>query len=194
MSTVASPPLELLYPVHTFTLEEYHLMIETGILDEDDRVELLEGKIITMSPIGRFHAACVRKLTVLFVQRLSDRYAVSQEQPINMSNGSQPEPDFVIATFREDHYAAGHPTPEDVHLLIEVADKTLDRDRGPKARIYARAGIPEYWIINLIDRQLEVFTDPQPEQGTYATSRILAETDTLGHEFTGNRPVVDLLP
>lgn len=194
MAAATSPSLELLYPVHTFSVEEYHRMIETGILDEDDRVELLDGKIIAMSPIGRFHAACVSKLTKFFILRLSDRLTCRQEQPIIIPNISEPEPDFVIVTFREDNYVSGHPSPRDIHLLIEVADKTLDRDRGPKFGIYARAGIAEYWIINLIDRQLEVFTQPETNTGRYAQQQIYAETDTLDHRFTGRLPVTDLLP
>ncbi|MEO0732347.1 MAG: Uma2 family endonuclease [Bacteroidota bacterium] len=156
MSAILTAPLELIYPVHRFSVEDYHKMIDIGILGDEDRVELLDGKIIEMSPIGPFHAACVSKLAKFFFRHIANDYSCRQEQPITITVGSEPEPDFIVATYRKDEYATGHPHPQDIHLLIEVADKTLERDRTAKAIIYARAGIPEYWIVNLIDRQLEI--------------------------------------
>lgn len=169
-------------------------MIEVGILGDEDHVELLDGKIIEISPIGRFHASCVRNLITFFVPRLVGKFTCSPEQPISIADGSEPEPDFVIATYREDNYASGHPVPADIQLLIEVADKTLARDRSVKASIYARAGIPEYWIINLIDRQLERHTAPDAENGLYGKVQIIEEAGTLTHALTGEVTLLTLLP
>ena len=195
MLTTADPTLELLANLHYITLERYHAMIEAGVLGEDDPVELLAGRIVDMSPIGRFHAVCVRNLTNYFIPLLQQDYLCSQEQPITIPSGSEPEPDYVIATRHAHQYREHHPYPEDIHLLIEVADQTLARDRGAKLRIYARAGIPEYWIFNLIERQLEIYTEPDTEKGTYATVRTLAEKDTLReHPLAGTLKIGELLP
>jgi Uma2 family endonuclease len=195
MTATADAELELLTNLHYITLEHYHAMIEAGILGEDDRVELLAGKLVTMSPIGRFHAVCVRNLATFFVPLLKDDYTCSQEQPITIADGSEPEPDYVIATRHDHRYLVHHPYPEDIHLLIEVADRTLARDQGAKRTIYAHAGIPEYWIINLIERQLEIYTEPDTERGTYEAERTLAETDRLeDHPLAGTVEVAELLP
>jgi Uma2 family endonuclease len=195
MTATADPQLELLANLHYITLERYHAMIEAGILGEDDPVELLAGKIINTSPIGRFHAVCVDNLNEYFVIKLAGAYRCRQEQPITIPNGSEPEPDYVIATRHDHQYLTHHPYPEDIHLLIEVADQTLARDRGAKHAIYARAGIPEYWIFNLIERQLEIYTEPDTVRGTYKVERILVETDTLeNHLLAGSVSVAALLP
>ena len=181
MAAAADSSIELLANLHYITLERYHAMIEAGILDEEDPVELLDGKIVDRSPIGRFHAVCVANVAEYFVPRLVGKYRCRQEQPISIAPGSEPEPDYIIATLRKQQYLDHHPYPEDIHLLIEVADKTLSRDRGGKREIYARAGIPEYWIINLIDRQLEIFTAPDTRMGIYGSERVLGERETLEH-------------
>lgn len=194
MTAATFPPIDLLYPTHSFSLADYHRMIEVGILGDEDKVELLNGKIVPMSPIGRFHAACVSRITDFLVPHLVGRFQCRQEQPITLPTGSEPEPDFVIATLREDRYANGHPTPEEVHLLIEVADKTLERDRGAKASIYAAAGIPEYWIINLIDRQIEWYRQPDPEKARYAETIVRVEKDVFEHPLTGELAVSEFMP
>ncbi|OAV43880.1 Uma2 family endonuclease [Lewinella sp. 4G2] len=195
MTAIAHPQLDLLANLHFITLERYHAMIEAGILGEDDPVELLAGKIVDMSPIGRFHAVCVRNLATYFVPLLKDAYICSQEQPITIPSGSEPEPDYVIATRHDHQYLDHHPYPEDIHLLIEVADKTLARDRGSKLNIYAAAGIPEYWIFNLIERQLEIYTEPDMEKGVYAAERVLTHAEVLeGHALAGTVGVGGLLP
>ena len=189
-----NPPSELLFSVHSFTLEQYHAMIEHGILTEEDKVELLAGKIIDMSPIGRFHSACVSELTYFFLPKWIGVYTCRAEQPISLPDASEPEPDFVIADFREDKYAEGHPLASNVRLLIEVSDKTLVLDRASKAEIYATAGIPEYWILNLIDRQLELYSSPNVATGTYEVSSVVGEYDDLDHPMTGKIPLTELLP
>jgi Uma2 family endonuclease len=195
MTAAADAQLELLANLHYITLERYHAMIDADILGEDDRVELLTGKIVTMSPIGRFHAVCVSNLAEYFVPNLAGTYRCRQEQPITIPDGSEPEPDYVIATRHDHRYLSHHPYPEDIHLLIEVADRTLARDRGAKRTIYAHAGIPEYWIVNLIERQLEIYTEPDTERGMYGAERTLQETDRLeDHYLAGTVDVAELLP
>ena len=195
MTAPADPTIELLAHLHYITVERYHAMIDAGILGEEDRVELLDGKIVEMSPIGRLHAVCVRNLNAYFVPLLADRYVCSQEQPITIPDGSEPEPDYVIASLRDQQYLDHHPFPEDIHLLIEVADRTLTRDRGAKRGIYARAGIREYWIVNLIDRQLEIYTEPDVQSGTYTRERVLGERDTLNdHSLAGTVVISKWIP
>ena len=195
MTATADPNIELLAHLHFITVERYHAMIEAGILGEDDPVELLNGKIVDMSPIGRFHAVCVANINEYFVPLLVGRYRCRQEQPITIHGGSEPEPDYVIAKLGGQRYLDHHPYPEDIHLLIEVADNTLPRDRGAKKSIYARAGIPEYWIVNLIDRQLEIFTEPDVTTGTYGKERVLGERDTLmNHPLAGTVAINRWIP
>lgn len=166
-----------------WTIEQYHNMVGAGVLTENDRVELLRGKIIPMSPIGRFHAACVNLVNEFFLLKFQKQYTYLPQNPVAMLDDSEPEPDFVIARRDDDGYTAGHPTAQDILLLIEVSDSTLDKDRHHKLPIYADNGVEEYWIINLVDRQLEIYTQPS-EQG-YAETAILQEKETLNHDRWG---------
>ena len=150
---------DTLLPHHSFTVEEYHRMGEAGLFEEQ-RVELLEGKIIDMSPIQAKHARIVKWLNRLLHARLSDRYIISVQDPIRLDELNEPEPDLAVLRFRTDFYGESHPRPEDVLLLIEVADTSLDKDRQVKLPLYARAGIPEVWIVNLPGQQLECYTGP----------------------------------
>lgn len=195
-ATAISPDVvnKLIADQISWTSEQYQQMITAGILTEDDRVELLFGKITEMSPIGRFHAACVRKLNDLVYQQLFGKYSFSFENPIVLTDDSEPEPDFALLMFREDHYAAGHPKTEDVLLVIEVSDHTLIKDRTVKSAVYANAGITEYWIINLIERQIEVYTEPSSTVAEYKTSVIYQEQDKIEHEILGEFSVLNLLP
>ena len=193
--TATDSTLELIAHLHHISLDRYHAMIAAGILGEDDPVELLAGKIIDMSPSGRYHAVCVTQLAEWFLPRLKNQYICRQEQPITIPSGSEPEPDYVIAARRDHKYLTHHPYPEDIYLLIEVADQTLARDRGAKLRIYAAAGIPEYWILNLIDRQVEIYADPDTVAGSYAKRHILGEAEIIvAHPLAGRVAVVNLLP
>ena len=154
---------------HWFTVAEYNRMGETGILTEDDRVELIEGEIIEMSPIGRRHAACVGRLTNLFSRLLAERAIVWIQNPIVLNEYTEPQPDVALLRRREDFYERSLPTPDDVLLVIEVADTTLEYDRQIKLPLYARAGIREVWIISLLDEQVEVHA--QPADGAYQDVR-----------------------
>lgn len=146
---------------HRFTVREYHQMGEAGIFTEDDRVELLEGKIYAMSPIGSQHAACVSRLIRVFTKKLDEQAIVSVQNPVELNDRSEPEPDLAILLARDDFYAEQHPKPADVLLLIEVSEATLRFDREVKLPLYAQNGIAEVWIIDLKRAGVEVYRDPQ---------------------------------
>ncbi len=143
-----------------FTVEEYHRMAEAGILHEDDRVELIAGKIIQMAAIGSRHAACVKRLIKLLVREVGDSGVVGAQDPIILPDSSEPEPDVTVLRPRDDFYAAGHPVPEDVLLLIEVSDTSLEYDREVKLPLYARADIPEVWIVDLVNEKIHTYSQP----------------------------------
>jgi Uma2 family endonuclease len=153
------------------TVADYYKMAEVGILTEDDRVELIEGQIIEMVPIGSQHASKVNTLNYLLVSTLGDRAIVSVQNPVRLSDILEPEPDFAILKPRADRYAASHPTAADVLLLIEVADSSLNYDRIVKARLYARHGIAEFWVVNLKARLITVHRAPAGDAYTDATDR-----------------------
>ena len=160
-----------------FTADEYHRMAEAGVLGPDDRVELVDGEIVEMSPIGSPHAACVDRLNVL-VQRLGSVQAIVRVQnPIRLDAHSEPQPDLSILKYRADFYSAAHPAPADVLLVVEVADTSLPYDRDVKIPLYARAGIAEAWLIDLASATVDVFTQPTP-QG-YRQSRRASRGDRL---------------
>lgn len=147
---------------HRFTVEDFHRMETAGILKEDDRVELIDGELIEMTPIGPAHSACVNRLTRILVQRAGDRALVSVQNAVVMRPRSEFYPDVAVLRPRADDYAAELPGPQDVLLLIEVADTALRFDREIKLPRYAEVGIPEVWIVNLSDASIEVYRDPAP--------------------------------
>ncbi len=130
-------------------------MLDAGILHEDDRVELIAGEIVAMSPINAPHAGHVKRLIRLFTSRLGDRALISAQDPVQLGEDSQPQPDVALLKPRDDFYARSHPTPADVLLIVEVSDSTVDYDRDVKAPLYAPAGVPELWLVNLADGRLE---------------------------------------
>lgn len=153
-----------------FTREEYQAMGRAGILEEDERVELLGGEIIVMSAIGNRHAACVLRMTsALNVSRLTGRAFVQVQNPVAADRMSEPQPDLMLLAHRDDHYDFAHPGPEDVLLLVEVADSSLDYDRGTKMPFYATSGIREVWIVDLEHDQIESYREP--EAGRYRKTR-----------------------
>lgn len=182
----------LFYDTVDWTVDQYHGMVAAGLLAENDRVELLYGKIVPMSPIGRFHAACVNNVSEFFILKHQKTYTHLTQNPVSMLDDSEPEPDFVIARRDEENYASGHPTAKDIFLLIEVSDSTLDKDRHYKSLIYAEGGVQEYWIINLIDRQIEIYT--QPVDDDFTQTAIFGERDTIAHQRWGDIQVAELLP
>jgi Uma2 family endonuclease len=148
-----------------WTVKEYYAMAEVGILREDERLELIAGDVLKMSSIGVRHAACVNLLNELFVYRFRGRAIVSVQHPVRLNNQSEPVPDIGLLRYRDDFYAHQMPTGDNVLLLVEAADSTIPYDRWLKRPLYARAGIPEYWLVNLVDNAIEVHR--QPENGVY---------------------------
>lgn len=148
---------------HRFTASEYHRMAEAGILSEDDRVELIEGELVEMTPIGSRHAACVKRLNQLLSQQVGQHALVSVQDPIRLGERSEPEPDLAVLRPRADFYASAHPGAEDALLVVEVAEASLDYDRAVKLPLYARFGIPEVWLVDLTDEGVEVYRRPTPQ-------------------------------
>jgi Uma2 family endonuclease len=151
-----------------FTLEEYHKLTEIGFFHEDDRIELIRGEIIEMAAKGTAHETCISKLLRELVRLLGDAATLRCQSPILLLNNSEPEPDFAIVKNKPDDYLSAHPIPNDVLLIIEISDSTLNYDREVKLSLYAEAGISDYWIFNLFDNQLEAHSEPfQNSQGNF---------------------------
>ncbi len=161
---------------HLFTVEEFHRMGEAGVFAEGDRVELLDGEIIEMTPIGSRHAACVARLTAL-LSSVQGKAIVWVQNPIHMSEHSELQPDVALLRPRSDYYAQAHPRPEDVFLVVEVADTTAVNDREVKLPLYARAGVAEVWLVDLSAETIEVSCRPAP-QG-YQERRVLRHGDRV---------------
>ncbi len=149
-------------PRRLFAVDEFHQMAKAGIFDEDDRVELLDGEIVQMSPVGSQHAAAVGRLNRLLQQRLGVQCIVRIQDPIRLDDYSEPQPDLAVVKARDDFYSSAHPVPADVLLLVEVADISLETDRSDKIPLYARAGIAEVWIVDVDGRAIETYSRPQP--------------------------------
>ena len=152
-----------LRPRRRFNVEDYYRMAEAGILGEDDRVELIEGEIVEMPPIGPAHGGGVTYLTNTFARLVGDEAILSVQNPVRLSDLSEPVPDVCLLRPRADFYRGSHPGPEDVLLLIEVADTTATFDRRVKLPLYARAGIREYWIVDIGTGIVEIHRGPRPE-------------------------------
>jgi len=146
-----------------FTVYDFHRMGEAGILSEDDRVELLEGEIIEMTPIGSRHAACVARLDRLLNAHVEDSAIVWVQNPIQLNDQSEPQPDIALVKPRADFYEKAHPRPEEILLLIEVADTSIDLDRNTKLPLYAQAEIPEVWIVDLRQLRMEMYRQPSAQ-------------------------------
>lgn len=145
---------------HRFSVQDYHRMGETGALRPGARVELLDGKIIDMSPIGPLHGGLVKRLSRLFNLKAKGRWVVSTQDPLHLDDHSEPEPDVMLLKPVADDYTRRHPRPEDVFLLIEVSDSTLDYDREEKLPAYGRAGVSEVWLVNPQEEVTEVYREP----------------------------------
>ena len=174
---------------HRFSVDEYDEMIARGILGENDRVELIRGEIVDKMTIGDRHAACVKRLIALFQLRSQGHWILSVQDPVRCED-SKPEPDLALLRSRADFYAESTPQAADILLLIEVADSSLDFDRGVKAALYAEAGVAEYWVVNLIDSCVEVHRGPR-SNGTYADSQTVVKGGTVS--FQGGDVSVDQL-
>ena len=160
-----------------FTVDEYHRMGRAGVFHEDDRVELLEGQIVEMSPIGPAHAGCVAALTGLLSRAGHERVVVWVQNPVDLGERSEPQPDVALLAPRADAYRTAHPRAQDMLLVIEVADTSLEHDSDGKVPLYAAAGVPEVWLVNLTDDSVTVYRDPVG--GRYATVRTARRGETV---------------
>lgn len=159
------------------SIEEYLDMAEKGTLTEDDRVELIRGVIRQKMTQNRPHIACVMRLQRLFHEQLGRSAAISVQSAVRIPPNSVPEPDVALLNWRDDFYAGKYPAAEDVLLLIEVSDSTLDDDRNVKMPLYAQGGVPEYWIVNIQEAVVEVHSGLS--QGTYQNVRRVGRGETL---------------
>jgi len=160
-----------------FTVDEYERMGQVGIFNDDDRVELLDGEIVNMTPIGPVHAGAINRVAELLFQRLAGHAMVIVQNPLRLAPYSEPQPDIVVARRRDDYYQLGHPTADDVWLVIEVADSSLHLDRTIKVPLYAYARISEVWLIDLAGRAVTAYTEP--DDGGYGAVRIARPGDSL---------------
>lgn len=161
-----------------FTVDEYYEMARAGILTEDDRVELIQGEIVEMTPIGRAHAGRVDRLTQFFLTHFGDVAQIRIQNPIRLDEHNEPQPDLALLRPRPDFYEeSGHPTPPDIFLLIEVAQTSAERDHQAKIPLYARAGIVESWVMNLETGTITVYRDPS--EAGYRTVRVVRRDEAL---------------
>ena len=163
-----------------FNVTEYYRMTEAGILSESDQVELIDGEVIEMSPIGSRHAACVDRLNRLLNRFAGDGAIVRVQNPIRLDEYSEPQPDLCLLKPRADFYAEGHPTPADVLLVVEVADSSVGFDREVKLPLYAQVLIPEAWLVNLAADAVEIYS--QPSGGKYQKSLELKRGEVINSE------------
>jgi Uma2 family endonuclease len=192
MTELVSPAATEVRP-RRFTSDEVQAMLRAGILHEDDPLELIDGQLVVMSPINDPHIVCINRLNTLFSRRLVahdiDAVVVSVQNPVRIDEHNEPEPDVVLSTNLD-----GAPRPDDVLLLVEVSDTTLAYDRDVKRPLYARAGIPEVWVVDLDDRQIEVHREP--DEDVYRTRHLAGLDDTVTPErpaSIGEVPVRDIL-
>lgn len=155
---------------HRFTVDEFYRMQEAGIWTEDSRVELIEGEIFHMPPIGSQHAGTVDQISHLFHRLLAGRAIIRVQSPVRIDEYTEPQPDITLLKPRPDFYRTSHPTPPDVWLVVEVAETSADYDREVKMPVYGRAGIPEAWVVDLVQGWVEVYT--MPWEAGYRQKRI----------------------
>jgi Uma2 family endonuclease len=160
-----------------FSVEDYHRMLQAGILSEDDRVELIDGEIVEMAPIGPRHAGTVKGLAHLLWRRLQGRAIISVQDPIRLGEQSEPQPDLCLLRPRRDYYRRSHPTAADVLLVIEVAEATAEYDRQVKVPLYGRHGVAEVWLVDLEAQRVEVYRCPGAEG--YEEVRSLGRGETV---------------
>lgn len=160
-----------------WSIEEYERMIELGILGKDDHVELIRGEIVEKAPISTHHAACVMRLGEIFHGLSQRTVIISIKNPIQFLTNSVPEPDVALLKRRNDHYANQRPTANDVLLLVDVSDSTTATDRRDKIPLYAEAGIPEVWLVNVDEGVIEVFANPVG--GAYMETRRASSGEEL---------------
>jgi Uma2 family endonuclease len=168
------PKISTSFPVRMLTVTEYHLMGELGILKPDEKVELIEGQIINkMAPQGSYHSAAITRSNRLFGNSLGNNVLIRLQLPVVLNNFSEPEPDIAVVKADPYDYNDAHPTAKDVYLIIEIADSTLRTDTEIKRKLYAQSGIKDYWVLDVNNRQLYVYRDPNQED--YETVIVLSD-------------------
>ena len=165
---------------HRFDTTEYHRMAEAGILSEEARVELVDGEVVEMSPIGSRHQAVVDRLTRMLVTFAGEDYIARAQGPVRLDEHNEPQPDLALLRFGEDFYERGHPGPGDALLLVEVSESSLEYDRSVKLPLYAGAGIPEVWVVDLASNEIESHSVPQ--RGAYGVTRRYHRGDEIASE------------
>ena len=169
---------------HSFTAEEFERMGEAGIFRQGARLELIEGEIFQMSPIGSPHAACVNFLSRLLNRLFGDSHIVATQNPVRLNDTSEPQPDICLLRWRDDFYRSAHPGPADLLLLIEVADTTVVTDRSVKVPLYAGAGIAETWLVNIPEGQIEIYSTPSG--GSYQRTEVFGRgAEARSHAVEG---------
>jgi Uma2 family endonuclease len=184
----------MLANLRLITVQEYHQMAEAGILDSDERVELLDGYILKMAAKGTAHSSATTRIARLMEQLLGDQVLLRLQEPIRLDNYSEPEPDIAVVQIDPLDYADHHPTASEVYLVIEVADSSLQKDCGLKALAYARSHILDYWVLDVTERKLHVFRSPS--QDGYQSEIVLLEDAVISPlQFPNEIAIVrDLLP
>jgi Uma2 family endonuclease len=195
--TVKETPQEEVLRPRRWTTAEYYRLGELGVFDEE-RVELLDGEIWTLPPQGTPHYSAIRRAIDALEVAFGDGFDLRQEAPMTLEDGTEPEPDVLVVVGSWRDYEGHHPMPTEARLLVEVSDATLRKDRSKKVNDYARAGIADYWIINLVHRQLEVYRDPAPIASGfgYKTMLTLFDGDTIAPLSASDNPIAvgDLFP
>jgi Uma2 family endonuclease len=178
-----------------WTREDYYHAADVGIFAPDEKLELIEGEILTMSPVGSQHSVTVLRTFQFLVQAFGKDYHINIQEPITLSDMTEPEPDVIVAIGESGLYEDHHPTPAELRLVVEVSDTTLVFDKTRKAALYNTCGVPEYWIVNLPLRQIEVFRDPRIDS-EYQTVIVATENDTISplHAPLAKIQVAGLLP
>jgi Uma2 family endonuclease len=167
----------MLLMTRKFTVAQYEKMRDVGIIGDREKIELIEGEIIEMSPIGLKHMAMVMRLTNILPNLIGNNTLISIQNPITLNDYSQPEPDLVLLKYRQDYYETKQPTPADILLLIEVSDSTIKYDREIKLPIYATNDVQEVWLINLNNETIEVYRYPQGT--TYQHNQIMRQNEVI---------------
>ncbi len=188
-------PLPAPEEVFRISVDRYDRMLESGSLGEDDPIELLSGVIVWKMPKNPKHSTVVRRCQRLIEGLIPAGWHVRKDEPVRIPDYDEPEPDLAVVRGDDRLYENRHPGPRDVGLIIEVAESSLTRDRGLKREIYARAGIPAYWVVNLVDRQVESYADLVG--GAYPAPKVLSESDSveliIEGDMAGVISVADLL-
>ena len=178
---------------HLTNLDEWRRLGEAAIFPPESRLELINGEILEMAPIGSNHAGHLKRINKLFSRFVPDNLIISVQDPLQLGDLSEPEPDFMLLKPNDDFYSSRHPNADDVLLLVEVADSSLSFDQNQKLRLYALHGIPEYWLLNLNDACLEVYRKPNGEVYAEKTTLRVGDTITLSQLNEISLHIADIL-